>query len=174
MQEKIKKAVVDLTDLALSILVMGFVVSIGAYTLITHRNSRLTSLPTTITSNETTFINGTTDILANTWVKSVDACINATSNETIATGNYTATVDDFGYVTIDNLTATNYNDAKCTYTWYNTSQADWALANDAAVGIAEYGNWFKIIVIVGVAAVVLSLIFMAFGQRSGGHSGVSY
>jgi len=46
------------------------------------------------------------------------------------------------------------------------------LANDAATGIAEYGNWFKIIVIVGVAAVVLSLIFMAFGRRSGG--GMSY
>jgi hypothetical protein len=42
------------------------------------------------------------------------------------------------------------------------------LADDAAVGLAEYGNWFKIIVIVGVAAVVLSLIFMAFGRRSGG------
>jgi len=46
------------------------------------------------------------------------------------------------------------------------------LADDAAVGISEYGNWFKIIVIVGVAAVVLSLIFMAFGRSSGG--GMSY
>ena len=42
------------------------------------------------------------------------------------------------------------------------------LANDAATGLAEYGNWFNIIVIVGVAAVVLSLIFMAFGRSSGG------
>jgi hypothetical protein len=43
----------------------------------------------------------------------------------------------------------------------------WNLSDDAATGIAEYGNWFKIIVIVGVAAVVLSLIFMAFGGRTG-------
>lgn len=42
------------------------------------------------------------------------------------------------------------------------------LSDDAATGLAEYGNWFKIIVIVGVAAVVLSLIFMAFGRQSGG------
>ena len=42
------------------------------------------------------------------------------------------------------------------------------VADKAAIGIAEYGNWFKIIVIVGVAAVVLSLIFMAFGRRGGG------
>jgi len=48
------------------------------------------------------------------------------------------------------------------------------LAGDAATGLAEYGNWFDIIVIVGVAAVILSLIFMAFGRRGGGGGGVSY
>lgn len=42
------------------------------------------------------------------------------------------------------------------------------LSDKAATGLAEYGNWFKIIVIVGVAAVVLSLIFMAFGRHGGG------
>ena len=46
------------------------------------------------------------------------------------------------------------------------------LSSDAATGLAEYGNWFDIIVIVGVAAVVLSLIFLAFGRRGSG--GVSY
>lgn len=53
-----------------------------------------------------------------------------------------------------------------------TDTVAYNLANDAATGIAEYGNWFKIIVIVGVAAVVLSLIFMAFGGRTQG--GMSY
>jgi len=48
------------------------------------------------------------------------------------------------------------------------------LAGSAATGLAEYGNWFDIIVIVGVAAVILSLIFMAFGRRAGGGGGVSY
>ena len=51
----------------------------------------------------------------------------------------------------------------------NTSAStSWNVADKAASGLAEYGNWFKIIVIVGVAAVVLSLIFMAFGRRAGG------
>lgn len=45
------------------------------------------------------------------------------------------------------------------------------VSNSAAVGLAEYGNWFKILVIVGIAAVILSLIFMAF-RRPG--SGTSY
>lgn len=45
------------------------------------------------------------------------------------------------------------------------------LADDAATGLAEYGNWFKILVIVGVAAVVLGLIFMAFGRRAASTEG---
>ena len=90
MQTLEKKSAVDLTDLAIGIVVLGIVVSVGATVLI---NVRDTNTPST----------------------------------------------------------TAYN-----------------LADKAAVGIAEYGNWFKIIVIVGVAAVVLSLIFMAFGRSSGG------
>lgn len=49
----------------------------------------------------------------------------------------------------------------------STDDTSYNLANDAATGLAEYGNWFDIIVIVGVAAVILSLIFMAFGRRGG-------
>ena len=36
------------------------------------------------------------------------------------------------------------------------------LSDEAAIGLAEYGNWFNILVIVGVAAVILGLIFVAF------------
>jgi len=53
-----------------------------------------------------------------------------------------------------------------------TNDTAYNLAGSAATGLAEYGNWFDIIVIVGVAAVILGLIFMAFGNR--GSSGVSY
>jgi len=52
----------------------------------------------------------------------------------------------------------------------DTNGIAYNLADDAATGLAEYGNWFNIIVIVGVAAVVLSLIFLAFGGRTGGMS----
>ncbi len=46
------------------------------------------------------------------------------------------------------------------------------LSNDAAIGLGEYGNWFKILVIVGIAAVILALIFTAFTRGGGG--GVTY
>jgi len=90
LETKLRKSAVDLTDLAIGIVVLGIVVSVGATVLLNVR-------------------------------------------DTNTTGD------------------TAYN-----------------LAGDAATGLAEYGNWFKIIVIVGVAAVILSLIFMAFGRGRGG------
>ena len=95
MEQLQKKSAVDLTDLAIGIVVLGIVVSVGANVLINVRNTNTTA-------------------------------------------------------------DTAYN-----------------LADKAATGLAEYGNWFKIIVIVGVAAVILSLIFMAFG-RGAGSVGTTY
>ena len=86
MNTLLKKPAVDLTDLALGIVVLGIVVSIGANILIGVRDTNV--------------------------------------------------VDDVAY----------------------------NLANDAATGLAEYGDWFDIIVIVGIAAVIIALIFMAFGR----------
>ena len=104
MEYKLQKTAVDLTDLAIGIVVLGIVVTIGATILVNIRDTNVTN---------------------------TNGC---NSTHTAGCGNA-----------------------------YN-------LANDAAVGLAEYGNWFGIIVIVGVAAVVLSLIFLAFGGRGSGTS----
>ena len=92
MKKLCKKPAVDLTDLALGIVVLGIVVSIGANILVGVRDTNV--------------------------------------------------VNDVAY----------------------------NLANDAANGLAEYGDWFDIIVIVGIAAVIIALIFMAFGRGAGGMS----
>lgn len=178
MRKELKKSAIDLTDLAIGIVILGVVVSIGSYVLITTRDSRLTDLATSTTSNESTWINGTTDTFTNTWVKSVDACYcnvtgtsataGCTVNATVPAANYSLSISPVdGVGTLSNTTAVVFPDAACTYTTYDTTRADWALADDAATGIGEYSNWFKIIVIVGVAAVILSLVFMAFGRRNG-------
>jgi len=173
-----KNQAIDLTDLALGIIVLGIVVTIGATMLTTYKDARLTDMSQVTVANETTFLNSTQDTLSTGWVKDVSACWNTTAAAKVLlpAGNYTATISLVdGKATVVNATNLEYPDATCTYTYYNTSRADYALADDAATGIAEYGNWFKIIVIVGVAAVVLSLIFMAFGNRGQGQStGVSY
>jgi hypothetical protein len=49
--------------------------------------------------------------------------------------------------------------------------AAYNLSDKAAIGLGEYGNWFKIIIIVSIAAVILGLIFTAF---RGGGQGASY
>jgi len=174
-----KKNAVDLTDLAVGILVLGIVVTIGANILLGVRDSSLSSLPILTTANESVDISATgTDAFANTWVSSASAtCINASNGGAVAASNYTITVDAAsGVGTITNVTTgTTWNYPwNCTYTTYDTTQSDWAVANDAATGIAEYGNWFDIIVIVGVAAVILSLIFMAFGRSSQGNNDMQY
>jgi hypothetical protein len=175
-----RKNAIDLTDLAIGIVVIGIVVSIGASILNSYQSSRLTDLTQYTTTNETTFINQTTDKLANAWGKSVSICwgdwnqtILSTNNPagynvSIPSSNYTATVSDLnGLITLQNSTAKQYPNASCTYVSYNTtSRSDYTLAGDAATGLSEYGNWFDIIVIVGIAAVILALIFMAFGRGS--------
>jgi len=181
METQIKKSAVDLTDLAIGLIVLGIIVSIGATIMITVRDARLTSLPTVLTSNET--LSGVNDSVpsayTNKWVSSVTRFTNATDGVIIPTSNYTTSiseVDGTGHVTP--VASSGYfsgQDWNVTYNWYNTSKPDYKVANDAAVGLGEYGNWFKIIVIVGVAAVILALIFMAFGNRGGqGNPGGSY
>lgn len=171
-----KKSAIDLTDLALGILVLGIVVTIGATILVDMRDSRLDELSTFVTYNETiTGSNSTASDLTNTWVKSVDTIYNATDGTVVGSGNYTlsvSSVDGTGSVLVNGATY-NGESLNVTYTSYNTSRSDWSLANNASLGLNEYGNWFKIIVIVGVAAVILALIFMAFG-RGQGSVGQSY
>ena len=64
------------------------------------------------------------------------------------------------------LTASANNSLwNCTYSGNNVSSTAYKLANDASVGVGEYGNWFKILVIVAVAALILGLIFLAFKPK---------
>lgn len=173
-----KNSAVDLTDLAIGILILGITVSIGARILVLYRNSRLTDLGTFTTANEVTdsVVNETGVTLDNAWFSSVTEVTNNTDGAAISSSNYTTTVDSDGIGTIycDGCNGTFNNTLwNVTYVSYNTSEAQWSLPNDAATGLAEYGNWFDIIVIIGVAAVILALIFLAFRSK-GGDSSVSY
>jgi len=176
METKFRKPAVDLTDLAVGIIVLGITVAIGSTLLIGIRDSRLTDL-STHTVNET-FTGGTTAVsfsshTTDTWVQGITDCWNSTNDSmSYPATNYTFSISDFGIGTLTGTGDLVNNDTtwNCNYTVYNTSRADWDLANNASIGLGEYGNWFKIIVIVGVAAVILSLIFMAFGRGSEGGS----
>lgn len=173
---KLKQNAVDLTDLAIGILILGIVVSIGATILISMRDSRLTDLSSVTTGNEALTFSGSTASATNKWAKSVVSVNNATSGQPINAANYSTSISAAdGTLTIDNSTATYSGPWNVNYTWYNTSRSDWSVANNASNGLLEYGNWFKILVIVGVASVILGLIFIAFGRSSSQSEGsVSY
>jgi len=171
-----KKTAVDLTDLAVGIIVLGIVVTIGATILINFRDSRLTSLSTnTIADEAFSGTQGTAVNLQQRWVTGITSVVNRTDGSVVPTTNYTSAISTADGTASITLTADSiYNKASgisVNYTIYNTTRADYDLANDSAIGIGEYGNWFKIIVIVGVAALVLSIIFMSFGRSAGGQGG---
>lgn len=174
-----RNTAVDLTDLAIGIVVLGIVVAIGANILIKLRDSTLTDLTVSTTNNETTTaLNESGTTLDNPWVAGITRVTNSTTTHDIVAANYSLSVDSVsgvGTISYSDTSAGWPNDTawNVTYTTYNTSEPQWALANNAALGLAEYGNWFDIIVIVGIAGLILSLIFLAFGNR-GQETGVSY
>jgi len=170
-----RKSAVDLTDLAIGILILGIIVAVGASILTNMKVARVSNLDTYQVANESISPDDGGTALSTTWVSSVNLCINGTGGEAISTGNYTTSVNsNFGVGSITNITSQfSAEPWNCTYDVYNISSPEYTLPDNASVGLAEYGNWFDIIVIVGVAAVILSLIFLAFGRKSEG-SGVSY
>jgi ABC-type transport system involved in multi-copper enzyme maturation permease subunit len=163
---KTKKAAIDLTELAIGIVVLGIVVSIGAVILNKMASSQIVNSGTSVIGNETITPSTAGKSLAGGWVQGVSTVTNASNGVLIAAPNYTVTVNpDTGIATIANVTPSLGPTWNVTYTVYNKSDPRFALPNTAELGLAEYGNWFKILVIVGIAAVILALIFMAFGNK---------
>lgn len=48
------------------------------------------------------------------------------------------------------------------------------LSNSASQGIAEYGNWFKILTIVGISAAILTILFLVFGRSEEEQNATQY
>jgi len=174
---KYKNSAVDLTDLALGIMILGITVSIGAVILTGVRDSQVSEIDTYTVSNENFAVATTSNNLSVVGVKSVTAVTNSSSGVAVPATNYTVTTSVPGAVgSVNVLAASEYTGEgiNVSYTAYNTTDPRFLIADKATIGLAEYGNWFDIIVIVGVAGLILALIFMAFGNRSGEGAGGSY
>ena len=176
---KQRNTAVDLTDLAIGIMVLGIVVSVGAVIMLNLRDNQFSEIDGNTILNEVASINITADTLAESWFNAITICTNrsAGSNAEITSGNWTlteTTSTDSNYAALTNASTTVWGNVSCNYTTYDTTDVRWSLPNDTALGLAEYGNWFEIIVIVGIAGLILSLIFMAFGNRGTQGSDVNY
>ncbi len=174
-----KRSAIDLTELAIGIILIGIVVSIGAYILLTFRNTRTDNLPSyQYAVNESVkAVNETGVTLTGRWVSTIDVVTNASTNTNLPTGNYTVVVNpDFGTSVLKYSSATgatNNSVVNVTYSVRNTSDTQWSIPNNASIGLGEYGNWFKIIVIIGAAALVLALIYMMLGGKDSSSSGLA-
>ena len=165
---ELRKSGVDLTSLAIALILLGIVVSIGAYIITGVRDAQLTSLDTKLIANESCAITDETGCqLTYSWVQDGSITVINSSNPFVhaGTGNFTKKIDSYGYLHLYNKTENNGDTTEwnVSYTYYNTSRADFYSANQAVVGLAEYGNWFKIIVVVGIAGLILALHFFSFG-----------
>ena len=173
--KNMKNSAVDLTDLALGIVVLGIVVSVGSIILIGVRDTSLTDSSVYATANETVTGSNTTAVsLDNAWFNGITSVVNATDGAAVGSGNYTTSINTATGQGQFLVVGSEFNgeSLNVSYNSYNTTgNPAWTLGNDAALGLAEYGDWFDIIVIVGIAAVILALIFMAFGGR-GASAGV--
>jgi|TARA_Y100000034_G_C6907569_1_gene421659 hypothetical protein len=175
---KNKNSAVDLTDLAIGIMILGITVSIGAVILLNVRDSQVSEIDTYAVTNESHTATTATN-MTNTGVKSFTGVTNATDGTAIPVTNYTGTVSatptSFGNVNVKAASEYSGKTIFVSYDAYNVTDPRYELADKAAIGLSEYGNWFDIIVIVGVAGLILALIFMAFGNRGQGQgAGGSY
>lgn len=165
-----KKSAVDLTGLAVGIIILGLVVTIGASIMTTFRNAQVDSLPTYQVANETlTTVTAAGETLTKPWVAGVITYTNASNGSIINPGNFSLSVDSvMGTSVITSITNSIYNNSNVnvTYNAYNISDPRYNVADSTLVGLTEFGDWFNILVIIGIAAVILGLIFMVFGNRS--------
>ena len=175
-----RKSAVDLTELAIGLVILGIAVSVGATILVNVRDSQITNIGTQKVTAEALAVvdlKAGTAALSSPYVVSITSCNNnSQSGIDITSANWVATTNANTHVTtLANATSAFIDKPwSCNYTISNLSDPRFVLPNTASIGLNEYGNWFKIIVIVGVAAVVLALIFMAFGGKSvsGGDGGI--
>ena len=175
-----KKSAIDLTELAIGIVIIGIAVSIGAIILTKMGNNQITNAASYQVANESVSPTTSGTALSTAWVKSVNQVYNESNGLLFTSPNYTLTINpENGYGTLSNSTCTLQTGWTCTswkvsYTVYNVSDVRYSLPNKASLGLGEYGNWFKILVIVGIASVILALIFIAFGNKGSQSIGTSY
>ena len=161
----------DFSKNAVAIIFLGITAAIGSVIMLSWRDSQLTSLGTYTVYNESvTPVTGGTEMSVG-WCSTVDSCMNQTGQEVIEAANYTVTVDAVnGWCEVANLTGNEFipaeNPWNCTYTVYNISDPRFALPNETAIGLLEYGSWFKIIVIVVVAGGLLFFLNKALSGAS--------
>jgi len=173
-----RNTAVDLTDLAIGILILGIVVTVGAVIMLKYQSAQISEIDTITTHSNITAVPAADVTLGHTGIKTVGTVLNSSNlSEVVPANNYsiaTSAIGTNGTINVSVNSEYNVSALTVNYDIYDVNDARYALPGDAAAGLAEYGNWFDIIVIVGIAGLILALIFMAFGNRSEDSGGIGY
>ena len=160
------KGVAGLTIL-LSLIVMLFIIGLIVMIFALMSSSLATATyDTTTVSNEASFINSTTDTLANLGADgnpTVTLVTNTSDGVVIASGNYTVTA---GVIT--NATATTWSAVNVTYT-YEASNTGTDAINETSSAISSVSDWFSIFIVIGamVVLILLTVIIITAIRGSG-------
>jgi hypothetical protein len=160
----------NLQQFVISVVLIGIVLVIGIY--ITSEIGNVTdngNLASFSIANESGFINSTGYTLAgyssDNFVITSIVVLNATDNTTILSGNYS--ISTLGVVT--NATEVEYEEALFSYDYTtgsaNSDDASLAAA-DVTAALATGTAWIAILVVVGFAVVILTMLTSGLGSAA--------
>ena len=157
----------NLQRFIISVVIVGIVLVIGIY--ITDQIGDVSMDPNTAASvtNETgAYINATGYTLTLSTAEDfaspvLTAIWNTTNDASIALGN--ATVSSLGVVT--NATVTNWNSVYVSYTYtYTAATSASDAADDIVDALATGTSWISILVVVGFAVIILTMLTSGLGS----------
>jgi len=157
----------NLQRFIISVVIVGIVLVIGIF--ITDAIGEVamdTNTAGTVTNETGAYINTTGYTLALSTAEDfaspvLTALWNATDDTAIGLGN--ATVSSAGVVT--NATVTNWADAYVSYTYSYTASNDASDAADSVVDALATGtSWISILVVVGFAVIILTMLTSGLGS----------
>lgn len=171
----VDKSSLNLQKFIISVVIVGITLILGIYissTLGTQLDAP--NYPVTII-NESGYINSSGYTLSGASALdfgglSITYLINSTSNGSISAGNYTITNG-----VIRNATAKVWQTVKITYTYTFTNSTE---ASEAAVNVTSAlstgTSWISILVVVGFATIILTLLTSGLGSASREQSATPY
>jgi choline-glycine betaine transporter len=167
----------NLQRFIISVVIIGVVLVVGIYiTDSIGQTVRAENTAATVTNETGAYVNSTGYTLALATADSfgnpvITAAWNATDDGPIGLGNIT--VSGAGVVT--NATATEWSDVIVSYTYTYTADTDASdAASDVVDALATGTSWISILVVVGFAVIILTMLTSGLGTAARREDEVPY
>jgi len=143
----------------MTFILAALVLGIGLTVTLELRDTTLDS-----TTDDITLLNGTAVSLTNTGVRSTTFTLTNSSGTTLGSGNYTLAATA-GTVT---LTDNTYNNTNWTASYdYGEDEVAYTATDSTLDALADFPDWFPILVVVIMAAIIIGIVIRGFSGGSG-------